>query len=139
MTRLFAPLCALIILAAPCARADSAAAQRIRQTLLYGIDSQVLDVIQGLQSSHDSGYTKELAQVLSEQRSTDVQKAILALFQDQDIKEGEASARAVLGGWQDAPTELLISSVQYLAAIGASGLPTALAPLVDSGDNAVAL
>jgi len=139
--KILVALCALVVLAAPAARAaDSAdATERVRQTLLYGIDSQVLDVIQGLQSSHDSGYTKELAQVLSEQRSVEVRKAVLALFLDQKVKEGEASAKAVLSGWQDAQSDLLVSSIQYLAGIGASGLSTALAPVVDSADNGVAL
>ena len=133
--------CVLLILAAPLARAadDTAVNERIRQTLLYGIDSQVLDVIQKLQSSHDSGFTKELVQILAEQRSTDVQKAVLGLFLDQKVKEGEAGAKAILGGWQDAQSDLLISSIQYLAAIGAAGLPAALAPLVDSTDNSVAM
>jgi len=136
---IFFVLCAFVLLAAPWAHADDSpdAADRIRQTLLYGIDSQVLDAIQGLQSTRDSGYTKELAQILSEQRSVDVQKAVLALFLDQKVKDGEASAKAVLGGWQDAQQDLLISSIQYLAGIGASGLPAALAPLVDSGDNMI--
>jgi HEAT repeat protein len=140
MRTLFA-FCALIILAAPSVHAADSAdvSERIRQTLLYGIDSQVLDVIQGLQSSHDSRYTKELVQILSEQRSVSVQKAVLGLFLDQKVKEGEERAKTILTGWQDAQADLLIPSVQYLAAIGASGLPAALAPLVDSGDNAVAI
>ena len=133
--------CALLILAAPWARAadDAAVNERIRQTLLYGIDSQVLDVIQKLQSTHDSGFTRELVQILGEQRSTEVQKAVLGLFLDQKVKEGEERAKAILSGWQDAQSDLLISSIQYLAAIGASGLPAAIAPLVDSGDNSVAI
>jgi HEAT repeat protein len=139
--RVFLPLLAFFLVAAPCARATDSpdAAERLRQTLLYGIDSQVLDVIRGLQSSHDSGYTKELARILSEQRSVEVQKAVLALFLDQKVKDGEASAKTVLSGWQDAQQDLLISCIQYLAAISASGLPAVLAPLVDSGDNTIAV
>jgi HEAT repeat protein len=139
--RIFLALCAFAVLTAPLASAADSpdAAERLRQTLLYGIDSQVLDVVQGLQSSRDSGYTKELAQILSEQRSVEVQKAVLALFLDQKVKDGEAGAKTVLGGWQEAPQDLLISCVHYLAGIGAAGLPAALAPLVDSVDNTIAV
>ena len=96
----------------------------------------MLDVIQALQASHDSGFTKELVQILAEQRSTDVQKAVLALFQDQKVKDGEESAKAILGGWQDAP----VGPSHFFHPVPGGDrqppvLPAALAPLVDSADN----
>jgi HEAT repeat protein len=136
-------LAAALALLAACAHslpaADTAAlAERTRQTLLYGIDSQVLDAIQSLKAGHDSGFTKELAEILSGQRSTAVRKAVFEIFLDQKLKEGEGAAREILTGWQDAQSDLLVAAVRYLASTGSAGLADALSPLVDSTDAAVA-
>jgi len=117
----------------------SAAREKLRQTLLYGIDSQVMDAIQGIRSTHDTGFTAELVKVLSAQRSDSLQAAVLDLFKEQKVKDGEVRAKAILAAWQDTRDALLISAIQYLAAIGSPGLAAALQPLVDSDNNAVAL
>lgn len=137
-------LAAVLALLAACtytlSAADTAAlAERTRQTLLYGIDSQVLDVIQSLKAGHDSGFTRELGEILSGQRSAAVRKAVLELFLDQKVREGEGAAREILAGWQDAAPDLLVSAIRYLASTGsASGLADSLSPLVDATDAAVA-
>ncbi len=125
--------------AMPVAGADATAHDRVRQTLLYGIDAQVIDAIGTIRQAQDATFTPELAQILADQRSPDVQKAVLDLFRDTKVKDGEASARAILAAWQDTSGTLVVSAVQYVAAIAADGLPALLGPLVDSTDNAVAL
>jgi hypothetical protein len=70
----------------------SATRERTRQTLLYGIDSQVLDAVKSLKASKDSSFTRELAQILTESLSVDVRVAVLDLFQDQKVKDGEGKA-----------------------------------------------
>ncbi len=134
---------ALALLAA-CAHllsaADNAAlAEKTRQTLLYGIDSQVLEVIQSLKTGRDSGFTRELSEILAGQRSTALRKAVLELFLEQKVREGEGPAREILTEWQDAPSDLLVAAIRYLASTGGtSGLADALSPLVDASDAAVA-
>ena len=118
---------------------DAAARDRTRQTLLFGIDKQVLDAIETIRKQQDSSFTPELAQILADKRSSDVQKAVLDLWRDTKVKDGVESAKAFLGAWQDTPSAVVVSAVQYLAAIGAGGFPALLAPLVDSTDNAIAL
>ena len=52
--------------------ADTAPARdRTKQTLLYGIDSQVLEAIQAIRNLKDTGFTRELARALDENRSVD--------------------------------------------------------------------
>jgi len=124
----------------PAWAADSTSVKdKVRQTLLYGIDSQVLDAIQTIRTSKDTSFTPELAQVLSAQRSIGLQAAVLDLFKDMKIRDGEERGKAILAAWQDTKDTLLISAVQYLAAIGSAGLAPALQPIVDSDANAVAL
>jgi len=138
MKKIAAAAVLLAALALPALGANDTAKERMRQTLLYGIDSQVLDAIKGLSSAHDAGFTQELAQVLSDQRSPSLQKAVLDLFQEQKLKEGEGRAKTILAGWQDAPSDLLVSAIRYLTSLGSDGLAEGLAPLVDSTDSSVA-
>jgi hypothetical protein len=92
----------LALLAPMLSAADNAdAKERTRQALLYGIDSQVLETIQSIAKTQDQGFTPELARILSAQRSVDVRKAVLDLFRDQKVKDGESAAREILAGWQD--------------------------------------
>lgn len=140
MKALAAALALLAACAHPLAAADTGAlAERTRQTLLYGIDSQVLDAIQSLKAARDTGFTKDLNEILSgSERSAAVRKAVLGLFLDQKVKEGEGAARQILSGWQDVPPDLLVAAVQYLAFTGGAGLSDALSPLIDATDASVA-
>ena len=133
------PLC-LCLAALPARAADTTdARERTRQTLLYGIDSQVVDAVQNIRTTQDSGYTSELLLILNGQRSADVQKAVFDLFKEQKIHDGEERGKAILAAWQETPDALLISAVQYLAAMTSAGLGAGLAPLVDGANNPVAL
>ena len=114
------------------------AIERTRQTLLYGIDSQVLDVVQRISSTRDGRFTKELISVLSDTRSADVKKAILGVFQDQGIKDGEGMARQTLGDVENQAGDVVVACVRYLSAIHATGISPLLVPLLDSADNGVA-
>ena len=134
-------LAASLSLAPAAAHAADAAAARdkLRQTLLYGIDSQVMDAIQGIRATHDTGFTPELAQILSGQRSDALQAAVLDLFREQKVKDGQERARAILAAWQDTRDALVIPAIQYLGATGSEGLAAALQPVAGSDNNAVAL
>lgn len=134
-----AALTLLVLIALPLFAAEDAGSKdRTRQALLYGIDSQVLEAIASIKTAQDQGFTKELVQILSEQRSVDVQMAVFDLFKEQKIRDGEEYAKTVLSGWQDLKSSLVISAVQYLSAISSAGLAAALAPLVDAAENALA-
>jgi hypothetical protein len=128
-----------LVVTLPAAAADAPSAhEQTRQALLYGIDSQVIDAIQGLAAAKDTSFTADLAQVLRDQRSPGVQKAVLDLFRDLALKDGEERAKEILAAGSESPSDLLVSSIRYLGSIHSSGMAEALAPLVDSPDNAVA-
>jgi HEAT repeat protein len=135
-----AVLTLLIACAACCAAADAGSAgDKVRQTLLYGIDSQVLDAIKTLQTTKDFSYTRELSQILSDQRSTDVRRAVMDLFREQKLGDGEGAAKEILRSWEDTARDLVVAAIRYRAAISSVGLAADLAPLVDATDNAEAL
>ena len=108
---------------------QSKALERTRQTLLYGIDSQVLEVVQRIAATRDDRFTKELASVLTDTRSKEVKKAILQLFGDQGVKEGEAAARQVLADTEHPTGDLVVASIRYLSVIHAAGTFLSAGPL----------
>jgi HEAT repeat protein len=131
-------LCFLACLPTAFAADDqSQAVERTRQTLLYGIDSQVLEAVQRISSTRDGRFTKELASVMADTRSADVKKAILGVFEDQGLKEGEGTARQMLDTTESQTADVLVAAMHYLSAIHATGLSSLLVPLIDSADNAV--
>jgi HEAT repeat protein len=129
-----------VLSALPVFPADTTAARdRTRQTLLYGIDSQVMDAVQSLRASQDTSFTPELSIILSDQRSPDVQRAVLDLFREQKVRAGEKRGKEILAAWQESRDVLVIAAVQYLSAVSSAGITAALAPLVDAASSPVAL
>jgi HEAT repeat protein len=135
----FLVLACLLAAIAASAADNTDARERTRQTLLYGIDSQVIDAIQSIRASADSGFTRELLEIVKGRRSPDVQKAVFDLFKEQKIKDAESQGKAVLAAWLETRDTLLIAAIQYLAAIGTSGLVEALAPIIDGAANPAAV
>lgn len=118
--------------------ASAEASEKTRQLLAYGIDAQVLDVVAGLRAARDAGYTPELTALLAGSRSPEVRTAVLRLFTDLAIRDGEPAARSILAEWETGNATVTAAAATYLAAVRAEGLAALLLPLVDSGDAVVA-
>ncbi len=114
------------------------ARERTRQVLLYGIDSEVLDIVQKMKATGESSFVEELAAILSEKRGAELRKTILELFADRKGKEAAAPASEILRAWQDEPSEVVGASIAYLSAIAADGRAALFLPLVESPVAAVA-
>jgi HEAT repeat protein len=114
------------------------ARERTRQALLYGIDSEVLDIVQRLKGTGESSFSEELAAILSENRGAEVRRTILELFADRKGTEGAGPASAILRAWQDEPTDVVVAAIAYLSAITADGRASLLLPLAESPVAAVA-
>jgi HEAT repeat protein len=135
-----AAVLALAVSAAmPAAAADQPAAvrERTRETVLYGIDSEVLEVVKQLRVSSDPSFSAELARVLAEDRGTELRKAVLELFAETRAPDGSAAALAILREWQDQPSDLVIASVRYATAARLDGRTALLAPLLDAPQPAL--
>lgn len=125
--------------AAPAAAAAAAPApDRTREILLYGIDSEVLEVVAKLTQTTDSSYAAELAAALAEQRGNELRRSILELFAATKAPEGEPAARSFLADWQQTPPDLAVAAVRYLAAIEAQGRTGLFSPLLEAPQASVA-
>jgi HEAT repeat protein len=106
--------------------------------LLYGIDSEVLDVVARLRQTADPAFAAELASALAEQRGNELRRAILELFTETKAPEGEPTARALLADWQVTPPDTAAAAVRYLAAIEAQGRTALFSPLLEAPQVSVA-
>jgi HEAT repeat protein len=130
--------CALLCVPLSLSADDAAdAVERTRKAILFGIDSQVLEIVQKLKTSGDSSFTPELAALLQGSRVHGVRKAILDLFSEQKVKEGEPAAREILAGWQDAKSDLLAQAILYLDGLGATDLAEPCVQMIANTDSAV--
>ncbi len=129
-----AALLLIVAAAAPLAGVDdpSQVRERTRETLLYGIDSEVLDVVKQLKLSADPSFSEELGRVLAEDRGAELRKAVLELFAETRVRDGAPAALAILREWQDQPSDLVIASVRYATAAGIEGRTALLAPLLEA-------
>ena len=91
-TLALAALAIALVPALPCVAADdpAAARERTREAILYGIDSEVLEVIKQLKASTDPSFSDELARVLGANRSVELRRGILELFADTKAPAGRA-------------------------------------------------
>jgi HEAT repeat protein len=125
----------------PASDAATAAAsemrEKTRQLLAYGIDQQLLDVVARLRAARDAGYTAELLALLAETRSPDVRKAVLELFTELGVRDGEPAARAIVAGWATGTPAVTSAAAAYLSSLHAEGLGALLLPLVDADDAVV--
>ena len=123
--------------ALPSTAADAAGGEKTRELLAYGIDPQVLEVVARLRAARETDFTKELAELLAASKSVDVRKAVLEMFADLGIADGEPSARAIVAAWETGDGSLTAAAVSYLASRKATGLAPLLLPLIDADDAVV--
>jgi len=96
------------------------------------------DALANLKASYDPTFTPQLVTILTDKRAPSLQAAVLDIFRDQGIKDGEDAAKTVLAAWEESDSTLAVAAIHYLAAIHSAGMAASLAPVVDSTDATLA-
>ena len=131
-----AVLCFLAFLPAVAQQPEGPApAEGYREVLLYGIESEVLQVIARIKSSGDDSLDPELMQTLSGTSSAEVTAAILDLFAQEQKRDAEALALKRLADPENRDPRLLVPCMRYLAAIRSAAAAGPLAGFLDSEDE----
>lgn len=144
--RVAAALAAAVSLAAPPAAAQPAArpagdknlVEERREILSYGIDEEVLQVLDALAAARDKALLPELARIVAGPGSQAVKVKVLDYLGL--IKEpiAEQAAAALLAAEPLPGDDLVVASLRYLDAIDSAGLGAAARGLVDHEKLAVA-
>lgn len=119
-----------------------------REVLLYGIDTQVLEVLDALKSEQEDALVDDVYAVFKLTSNTDIRISSLNLFSEFDYQLATEDALEILRYFGDEPNELTIAAIKYLAEIAPNSdedLPVqrqeirdALMPIVRYPDEAVA-
>jgi hypothetical protein len=123
--------------ALPCAWAQqaqqSSVVDRWREVLRYGIESEVLDLIQKIKASREEALNPELLDLLGATSSQAIESGILEVFSQAGFRGAEPLARRALADEENRQAGALVPYLRYLAAIRASGFEELVIPLLDEG------
>ncbi len=85
------------------------------QTLSYGIDSQVLELISNLKSEENTRYNEELVELFGETTNSSIRKAIVEFFEKVEEESLVEEARKLLEEeWEDMDVQLDVALISYL-------------------------
>jgi HEAT repeat protein len=121
--------------AVPQQAAGPTPAERWREALLYGIESEVLQVIGQIKSSGDDSLNPELLQTLRGTSNPAVAAAVLELFAQGQARDAETLALEKLADPEKRDPRLLVPCMRYLAAIRCEAAAEPLIGFLDSGEE----
>ena len=111
--------------------------ERMRETLLYGIEGEVLQVIARIKASGDDSLNPELLRTFQATSNPAVAAAVLDLFAQAEVRDAEKTALERLAD-PDGDPRLLVPCMRYLAAIRSAAAAQPLAAFLDYGDELAA-
>ncbi|MBF9017234.1 MULTISPECIES: HEAT repeat domain-containing protein [unclassified Oceanispirochaeta] len=91
-----------------------------RDVILYGIDTEVQDVLSTIRTQKDLTFNDDLLQLLSTNSNTEINRAIYDFFNEMEISIAEAPALELLRNHLDDyeySNKLLLSAISYLGTI----------------------
>ena len=109
-----------------------------RELLLYGIDNQVIELINDLTDEKDELLSGEVLAAYKLNRNPKVRSEIFDYFAEINFRGAMDEALAVVDSYEDRPSELITSAIRYLADEPFQGLSAHLAPLLDAADQETA-
>jgi len=97
-----------------------AEAAKRRDTIRYGIDAEILELLRKLQAEKDGSFNDELSGLLDRTRNAKLRTALLDFFAALEWKGAEKRALAWVGGRDGLDSATASSALYYLAAIRSS-------------------
>ncbi|HUV07136.1 MAG TPA: HEAT repeat domain-containing protein, partial [Spirochaetia bacterium] len=109
-----------------------------RETLLYGLDTEVMGVLEDIKTTNETGLNRELAQIFSTSIKTDIRVAVLDFFWEQKDRLIETQALAALKEYEDQESDLVTALIRYLSVIGSGEIMDLLKKLLQHEDAGIA-
>ena len=109
-----------------------------RETLLYGIDDQVIELIVQLNEEKDDTLAGEVFAAYKTTRNPKVRSAIFTYFKEIGFEDAREDALSIIDTADDQTTELISAAIDYLSVKAEPELADRLIPLLDSPDMGIA-
>jgi HEAT repeat protein len=134
----FVFLAAAVMLPAQDAKIPDSARKEWADTIDFGIDSQIIEVVKKIKESGETSFSTKLTAVLAKSVNAELRKAVLALFTDSKYPGAEEVAYTILTNWENEDSDVLRALVAYLAEIKSKRSLEIMLKLVDADDSVVA-
>lgn len=108
---------------------------RRRDTIRYGIDAEVTDLIKTLDGEKEGSFNGDLLDLLGNSRSPKLRVAILDFFADLEWKGAEKAAIGFVEQRDSMDGELVARSLSYLAVIKSKDALSLVPKLIEEGDK----
>ncbi len=109
-----------------------------RETLRYGIDSEVLDLLKTLKDQNEKSLNGEIQTLLQTSFNTKVREAALAQLEAGSDGRAEDDAIRILENFEDEEGALVSAAIRYLAVIESAKSAPAIAKVLDSAQESLA-
>ncbi len=110
---------------------------RRRDTLKYGIESEIFELLDSLKAEKDGSYNEEILGLFKSSRSQKLRSAILDFWSALEWKGGEAEAFGLVEGRDNQDPALVSSAVAYLAQIRSTKALSLSKDLLKEGDKKI--
>jgi hypothetical protein len=97
--------------------ASESAADKRRNTILYGIDTEILDLLKSLTSEKETAYNDELLKLLTASKSDKLRSSILDFFASLEWAQAESAALRIVENRDEQDAALVSSALGFLASI----------------------
>lgn len=114
---------------------DTTTEDRRRATILYGIDSELIELFTSLSTEKDSSYNADIKTVFERTKSPKLRAAVLGLWKDLAWKGGETAAVDVVKGRDNEDPKVVVAALDYLGEIKSKGALGYAKALLDENDR----
>lgn len=119
------------------AEESSSITEEWRRVLLYGIDSEVLEVVGSLRKYQETSLNPELLQVLEDTGDAQLKEEILSFFGQSGFGDATDYAVGIVSDPYDTRESLVTAALRYLAAVKAEAGAAAVLELAQQGNGAM--
>ncbi|MBN1799013.1 MAG: HEAT repeat domain-containing protein [Spirochaetales bacterium] len=110
-----------------------------RETVHYGIDREILEVIKKLKSLKETALNNELKDLLARSVSTEIRTSILDFFTAVKYTEAEDIAVVILKNYDNEDPGLLRAVLIYLSEIGSKKGKSTIVELIDHDNDSISM
>lgn len=136
-------LCFIFISLLPCNsfsdEGEQSPLESLRETLLYGIESEVLEAVKNVRESREERLNEDIETLLEETVSVAIRSAVLDYFTALKYRGAEETALNLLEQTEVENAGLIIDLIKYLSEIKSEKIAEYLAEAIDEQNSSISL
>lgn len=109
-----------------------------REILMYGIDSQVIDVLKTLGIERNTNLLSDVFTVFQVSVNSEIKNACLRLFGELGFRDAENDALAIIENYKDHNDDLVLAAIRYMSTGKNERTPAVLSALLDIPNEIIA-